>query len=656
MQYCHKMKVFNMNWPAFSVTSLCLAITALLLIATKAEAANLVEQRQMYMQARHALAMDQKQQFDLLASRLTDYPLYPYLQYEELRRRINTAPEKDIRTFLDNYAYIPAARRIRQAWLDVLMKRGQHQKFQRYYNAQEQSVAFRCFDLHTRLQSGQAPDAVNEIKKLWLTGKSQPNQCDPLFAWFEQQGHLSQELIWQRIDLAMARSDIRLAKYLAGKLTTEQVHWFALLNSVHHDPAKILTDPDLQDDHPIARKIIAYGVRRWARKDVQEAAEVWLKLRAKYHFETQQRHHTQADIALIAAWRHDPLAAQLMADLPDDIEDTEVQQWRARTALRDNDWPTVLRSIVLMDIDTKQQLEWKYWRARALEEMGIHADAKFLYEKLARERDYYGFLAADRVQKPYEMNDRPLQFTDFEIGRVLEYPPLIRARELLEAGQTYHAYQEWRLLTAGFDQKKLQIAAFIAHQWDWHHTAIFTVARAKHFDDLKLRFPRPYDDIVLANARQFSLQPEYVYGVMRQESAMNRLARSHAGASGLMQLMPATAREVARHLDMKAPTRNALLQPEINVQLGSKYLRSMLDRYDNQQVLATASYNAGPHRVKRWLPTGANMPADIWVDTIPYDETRKYVRRVMAYSTVYQWKMAQTTTRLQSRMPPVPAK
>jgi soluble lytic murein transglycosylase len=590
-----------------------------------------------------------------LVSQLTDYPLYPYLHYENLRRRINSAPESDVRAFLDNYSYIPAARRIRQGWLDALMKRGQHAKFQQYYE-KDNNVAHQCFDLQTRMKSNQAPNAVTEIEEFWLVGVSQPNQCDPLFSWFEKQGYLTEELIWQRIDLAMEKSDIKLAKYLAGKLSTEQVHWFALLNSVHHSPEKMLTDPDLKKDHPVARKIIAYGARRWARKDVKEAAQAWKKVSEKYQFSNQVKIKTHANIALVAALRHHPLAPSLMASLPDDIDDVEVQEWRARAALRVNDWPAVLRSIVLMDVETKQQLEWKYWRARALEEMGVHADAKFIYDKIARERDYYGFLAADRVQKPYEMNDQPLQFTDFEIGRIVDYPPLIRARELLEVGQTYHAYQEWKYLTAGFDKKKLQIAAYIAHQWDWHHTAIFTVARAKHYDDLRLRFPQPYDDIVLKNAQKFSLQPEYVYGVMRQESAMNRLARSHAGASGLMQLMPATAKDVAKDLKIKSPTRSALLQPNINVQLGSKYLRSMLDRYDNQQVLATASYNAGPHRVKRWLPSANKMSADVWVDTIPYDETRKYVRRVMAYSTVYEWKMAQTTTRLQSRMPPVPTK
>ena len=644
-----------MNWSKFNSLTGMIAVIALMLIASHSSAAPLSKQRQQYMDARHALAVGNQKRFDSLLEQLHDYPLYPYLRYEELRKRISSAPEKDVRAFLDSYSYIPASQRIRQAWLDVLMKRGQHRKFQQYYEPNN-NAAHDCFNLQARMLSREAPNAIEEAKNFWLVGKSQPKQCDPIFSWLNKRELMNDELIWQRIDLVMDKGDLKLAKYLAGRLSTEQVHWFALLHSVHRAPNKVLTDPDLRKDHPIARKIIAHGVRRWARKDVASAVQAWEQLRQDYKFTYADHIQTQADIALTAAIRHHPLAAELMNKLPADIKDVEIQQWRARAAMRANDWPAVLRSIVLMDIESKQELEWKYWRARALEEMGIHADAKYIYERIAKERDYYGFLAADRVQKPYEMNNQPLQFTDLDITKVLEHPPLIRARELLEAGQTFHAYREWKSLTAGFDKKNLQIAAYIAHQWDWYHTAIFTVARAKHYDDLQLRFPQPYDDIVLKNAKQFSLRPEYVYGVMRQESAMNSIAKSHAGASGLMQLMPATARDVAKELKLSRPNRSTLLQPRVNVQLGSKYLRSMLDRYDNQQVLATASYNAGPHRVKRWLPPTNKMSADVWVDTIPYDETRQYVRRVMAYSTVYEWKMQQKTTRLQTRMPPVPAK
>ena len=618
-------------------------------------AATLSKQRQQYSQARHALAIGDIATFNALADKLQTYPLYPYLRYEELRRRVSAASEQDIRAFLDQFSYIPAASRLRKAWLDALMQRGQHVKFQQYYESNNDS-AHDCFNLQARMLASQAPNALDEVKQFWLVGESQPEQCDPLFSWLEKRGYMTSELIWQRIDLAMVNGELELAKYLASKLSDEDKHWVVLWQAVHRDAATLLAHEELTKDHPIARKILAHGVSRLARKDVLKASSAWTQIKRQYAYTQAERTKVEADLALTAAIKHHPLAAELMYALPKDIKDVAVQQWRARAAMRTNDWPAVLRSIVLMDIETRQEFKWQYWRARALEELGVHVNARPIYERISKERDYYGFLAADRLQKPYAMNYRPLQFTNIEMASLLEFPPLVRARELYAVGQNYHAWREWKQMTSGLSKKQLPMAALIAHQWDLHHTAILTVAKAKQFDDLELRFPQPFDNIVLSNASKFSLRPEYIYGVMRQESAFNSAARSHAGASGLMQLMPATAKQVARSLSKNSPSRAALLQPIINVELGSKYLRLMLDEYGNQQVLATAAYNAGPHRVKRWLPANKDMSADVWVDTIPFNETRKYVRRVMAYSTVYEWKMAQKTTRLQTRMPPVPAK
>lgn len=620
-----------------------------------ANATTLSEQRQQYLQARHALAAGDHQRFNYLASKLQSYPLYPYLRYEELRRSISSASEKDVRDFLDQFAYIPAASRIREAWLDTLMQRGQHTKFEQYY-APLNNTAHDCYDLQARMLVSGAPNALEEVKQFWLVGDSQPKQCDPLFSWLGKRGYMNNDLIWQRIELAMIKGNVNLAKYLAKKLPTEQIHWFALWQHIHRDPASLLAHEELNKDHPIVRKILAHGARRLAKKDVSAADNAWNQIKRNYSYTEAERTQVAADIALTAAIKHDPLAASLMYNLPKDIDDVGVQQWRARAAMRVNDWAAVLRSIVLMDVETRQELEWQYWRARALEELGVHVKAKPIYEIIAKQRDYYGFLSADRLQKPYAMNYQPLQYSDIEMASLLNFPPLVRARELYAVGQNYHAWREWKQMTSGLSKRQLPMAALIAHQWDWHHTAIITVAKAKKFDDLGLRFPQPFDNIVLSNANKFSLRPEYIYGVMRQESAFNSRARSHAGASGLMQLMPATAKHVAKSLSKNSPSRAALLQPNVNVELGSKYLRLMLDEYDNQQVLATAAYNAGPHRVKRWLPASKKMSADVWVDTIPFNETRDYVRRVMAYSTVYEWKMAQKTTRLQTRMPPVPAK
>ena len=639
----------------FSILLYTLLVVCTLQLFSDVSAATLYQQRQQYSQARQALATGELSTFNALANKLQTYPLYPYLRYEQLRRRVSSASEQEIREFLDQFSYIPAASRLRMAWLDALMERGQHQKFQQYYESNN-NTAHDCYNLQARMLASQAPNALEEVKQLWLVGKSQPKQCDPLFSWLQKRGYMTNELIWQRIDLAMEKGELQLAEFLAGKLANEEKHWVPLWQAVRRDPATLLAHEQLTEDHPIARKILAHGVRRLARKDVPAASSAWTQIKHQYAYMPTERTKVEADMALTAAIKHHPLAPELMYALPKDIRDVGVQQWRARAAMRANDWPAVLRSIVLMDIETRQEFEWQYWRARALEELGVHVNARPIYERISKERDYYGFLAADRLQKPYAMNYQPLQFSDIEMASLLQFPPLVRARELYAVGQNYHAWREWKQMTSGLSKRQLPMAALIAHQWDLHHTAILTVAKAKQFDDLGLRFPQPFDNLVLSNANKFSLRPEYIYGVMRQESAFNSAARSHAGASGLMQLMPATAKQVAQSLSKSSPSRAALLQPTVNVELGSKYLRLMLDQYENQQVLATAAYNAGPHRVKRWLPTNKGMSADVWVDTIPFNETRKYVRKVMAYSTVYEWKMAQKTTRLQTRMPPVPAK
>jgi soluble lytic murein transglycosylase len=630
-------------------------VMTLCLLASHSFAEPLSEQRQQYMDARAALAKGDTKTFRFLASQLKDYPLYPYLEYEQLRKNIRYADEQAIRDFLDNYSFLPVADQLRSAWLDTLMKRGQHQVFRKYYQTTG-NTAHDCFNLHAQMAQGETLDATQQVQALWLVGHSQPEQCDPLFTWFEKTGHLTQDLIWQRIDLAMEKGQINLAKYLSRKLPAEQSAWFTVWHQVHNNPGLITQHKALQADISISRKIIAYGAKRLVRKDTIEGVQSWRKLKPEYNFQQELINEVESYLALTAALRHHPLAAELMSQLPDDIADTEVQEWRARTAMRVADWPAVLRSIVLMDDEAREKLEWQYWHARALEEMGVYVDAKSRYKKVAAERDYYGFLAADRVQQGYEMNYHPLQFTNVQIDSLLKHPALIRARELYAVGQRIATIREWNQLVANSSPLEVQMIAFIAHQWDWYDTAIFTVAKAQHYDDLTLRFPRPYDTIVFKNAKRFSLQPEYVYGIIRQESAFNVNARSGVGASGLMQLMPATAKEVALSLNKESPSRANLLLPTTNVELGSKYLRLMLDRYQDQQALAAAAYNAGPHRVKRWLPADKKMAADVWVDTIPFDETRKYVRRVMDYSTVYQWKIAQKTTRLQTRMPPVPTK
>jgi len=231
-------------------------------------------------------------------------------------------------------------------------------------------------------------------------------------------------------------------------------------------------------------------------------------------------------------------------------------------------------------------------------------------------------------------------------------PGALRARELMRLGRGRDARREWRHLTLNMEPADLKAAAGLARQWEWHDQAIFTLARSGFWDDLELRFPVEHLELVEQYAERNGLGVPWVLAVMRQESAFAEDARSHAGATGLMQLMPATARGVARRLGRKRPSRSSLMQAEHNIPLGTAYLSEVYEQLDRHPVLATAAYNAGPHRVLRWLPRHT-QEADIWVETIPFDETRNYVKRVMAYAVIYEKRLGLEPGSIMQRMRPV---
>jgi soluble lytic murein transglycosylase len=204
-----------------------------------------------------------------------------------------------------------------------------------------------------------------------------------------------------------------------------------------------------------------------------------------------------------------------------------------------------------------------------------------------------------------------------------------------------------------FNTEQIKQAAILANHWGWHSNAIRTIAKVEYWNDLEIRFPTPYQPHVMHTANQLSLEPAWIYGVIRRESAFMPDARSSTGATGLMQLMQGTARGVAKRNNLLRPSVRDLMQGERNIQLGSTYLRQLLNRFDNHQVMATAAYNAGPHRVMRWLPTKGALPADQWIDTIPFTETRRYVRSVIAYTAIFERMLNEKPTQLKHRMLPV---
>jgi len=324
-----------------------------------------------------------------------------------------------------------------------------------------------------------------------------------------------------------------------------------------------------------------------------------------------------------------------------------------RAAIRSGEWQTGLRFLAMLPETEQQENEWRYWKARMLERTGSTWKAHALYRDLAAERSYYGFLASDRIDRPYSMQHVSLKASDTELALLLNRPGIGMARELFLLGDTPAARRQWAWVTRRLDQRELAVAALLAREWGWHDRAILTVSKSDHLDDIEMRFPVLYRDLVESNAELNRIDPDWVYGVLRQESAFVTDARSPAGALGLMQLMPRTGRLTGRRINLRVPDNNAILKPENNVRLGTSYLRTVLDVNHGHQVLATASYNAGPNRVREWLPEEVPLDADVWVDSVPYNETRNYVKNVMAFTAVYSYRLEKTLRRLSERMPRV---
>ena len=614
-------------------------------------------ERDIYKKARTALSKNQINQYNKYLVQITEYPLYSYLVYQEMRARISRLSDEEVNTFLAENIDSPLATRLRLAWMSQLQKKGHSERFLKYYQ-NERSANLQCYYLsakiHHNLIEENNEQYLNQIRGLWLVGKSQPKQCDPLFKWYEDQGYLTTEQVWERFSLAMDKNRLSLAKYVAKKLPASEQQQARLWLDAHSNPRTILHSKALLKDNYLNRQIIRHGLKRLARTDLTAAHNLWLDIKGNYAFGADLHDEVERNFALRAAYRHDDRATTWMYQLPKDLVDSSTGMWRARSALRSLDWDLVLRGIAMLKEEEKEEPQWKYWKARALSENGLLSDAKLLYQNIANDRSYYGFLAADKLSVPYNIVNEPVQYNSQEFERIEQTPSIIRTKELLLVDQLADARREWNYATQNYSSREYQIAASLAHQWDWHDYAIRTIAKGKYFEDLSIRFPTPFANQVYKYSKKRSLEPAFVYGIIRRESAFNSQARSPVGARGLMQLMPATAKQVSKQLRLRSPSRQDLYTPSFNINLGSKYIGDMLNKFNGHRALASAAYNAGPHRVNAWLPEKNELPADVWVDTIPFTETREYVRAILEYTATFQWKLNQTPTRLSVHLQPIP--
>ncbi len=624
--------------------SLCVLICPGLPLAAEEWAA----ERLQFQEALRAWDQGRMQTFQRHAGMLRDYPLYPYLRYRQMNRGSRNYAE--VRDFIATYPDFPANARLRASWLPRLAARGHWQQLLDIHDPATRSEQQRCLALQAKLQLGHAGTLVStQAVPLFLIGKSRHSACDPVFAFLYSTPQ-ADELIWQRIGLALQAGQPALARYLHRKLDGEWRQLAERLLHAHQAPQQALRSPRTADQAE-QRTLLAHAVRRLADAGrIDLALRHWRGLLDRYAYSPEEQGETARHLARRARHRRHPATLELL-DQAGPL-DKQLFTRRLQAALENRLWQqladwTRTGPGAGTDVDA---LQWRYWRARALEQLGHSTEAQQHYRELARERDYYGFLAADRMGLEYQLNHVPTVVDPGLQQRLLAQPAMQRAREWFLLGEPRKARLEWNQALRDMDSEALQTAAWLTTSWGWHDRAIFALGRAAAYDDLELRFPLIYGSLLEEHAGRNGLDTSWIYATVRAESAFMTDARSPAGALGLMQLLPAVGRSTARSLRLRNYATRKLLDAETNIQLGSHYLHGLYETFNGNLILATGAYNAGPHRIRKWLRRRDCAVADIWIEMIPFQETRVHIRRVLLYATIYDWLLQRRLTPLSERM------
>jgi soluble lytic murein transglycosylase len=337
--------------------------------------------------------------------------------------------------------------------------------------------------------------------------------------------------------------------------------------------------------------------------------------------------------------------------VPTEFRDEKLLEWWARFELARENWADLVLIIDSMPPTLKQDDRWRYWDARARLQVGDQDYPDSLLRDLALEANYYGFLAADVMGLPYSICPQQPEVAPADVEKLRNLPGFSRALELRRLGIRNWSRSEWQMATRELDIEGLRAAAALAIGEDWPEMAIMALGNSGDLRWYDWRFPTEYSSLVGTYAAATRLDPSWVMGLMRSESAMAVDARSSVGALGLMQLMPDTAKQVAKRHRVPYTGKQSLLLPAENIQLGMLYLGEMLERFEGNPVLATGAYNAGPRAVERFLKDRSTNDPAVWIETLPYFETRDYIPRVLAFSTLYDWRTQPSVRRISERMP-----
>lgn len=613
-------------------------------VSSFALVADLGQARKDYDAAVKAIDSGRWSLYEQLRPSLESYPLAIYLDYQKLSRQVRTVAPSQAKAFIDRSGDSPLNNRFLSLYLHEAGKRSRWADFLEVMPAEPNSVVLKCFYFRAQLAQGNRQAAFDGAQKLWVHGKSQPRECDPLFAAWIKAGYLTDDIVWARLLSTFDARQGSLMRYVARQAGAQLKPWADRLLAVYQRPENLRAQV-LPPESAYSSDIAGHGLAYMARYNPEKALQYWQLYQQELRFTPEQTRYVEREIALRGLFARAPALAPWLEGALERLGEDTLVEIRLRWALAEGDWPAVEKTLPLLTPQAQQNSNWRYWAAEAHSRAGHTEQANTLLRQLAQERGYYSFLAADKLGLPYAFNHQTMASSQALLDSL---PPHTHAVVRRIAELRYHeeanlAHSEWFALLRGTpDPLHQEQLAMLAADQGWYRMAIDAANRAKAWDALDLRFPMPYQSTFEQFAVESKVPSTELMAIARRESAFFPEARSPVGARGLMQIMPATGRQVASSIGKRH--RNAdLYEVEHNVQLGSTYYRQLLDRFNGNRVFALAAYNAGPHRVDRWrTKTAASVPVSVWIETIPFKETRNYVQAVLAYNVVFQYLMGDT--------------
>jgi len=606
---------------------------------------------------------------DLAELNAQEYLLAPYADYWLMLLRLDKADSDEVQNFLTKYGNFPFAERLRGEWLKKLGKQQDWQLFfDQYTNYKREDVAVQCYALFGKsIAEGAGADIAAQTRKLWMTTADLPASCNPLFDSLQKAGALTSDDLWERFRIALQNGKLPLAKSIAGRIADFDENDLQLLDIANQTPKALLDDKakvvKTSRKKSVTTKISAsfktragieanlFALDRLARSNVPDAVAVLGQMQHK--FTVNDRAFAWSRVAYHAARTHHPDALEYYALAKNASLDKEQLAWKARAALRIQDWETVDAAVSAMQPEQQQEGVWRYWKARALHERGFTAEANKILGPLSLERHYYGWLAAEDIESSIGNIEQEYKVTDADVTAIASQPAIKRSLELQKLGMRWEAKAEWVWATRSYDDKQLLAASAYAMRQEWYDIAITTADNTKQLHDFNLRYPTPYRDLFRTAAQNEGVDEAWVYGLARQESRFMHYAKSGVGAAGLMQIMPATAKWAAKRMGLDGYNNDLIHDLTTNVGIGTYYIRYTFEMMNGQAVMATAAYNAGPSRAKRWMASEP-MEAAIYIETIPFAETRNYVQKVMANAQMYAPRLGKSVSSLKSRLGVIP--